>query len=89
MISKEKVQKIRANLKKERNASVCAAQPSADAVRALSLVCNYVPHVLSASRRGEDVSPRNILVCFVLQIGPERTGPFTHTLQELRTLDFE
>ena len=89
MISKEKVQKIRANLKKERDAPVCAAQPSADAVRALSLVCNYVPHVLSVSRRGEDVSPRNILVRFELQVGPERTGPFTYTLQELRTLDFE
>ena len=89
MISKEKVQKIRANLKKERNAPVCAAQPSADAVRALALVCNYVPHVLSVSRRGEDLSPRNILVRFELQVGPERTGPFTYTLQELRTLDFE
>ena len=89
MISKEKVQKIRANLKKESDAPVCAAQPSASAIQALALVCNYVPHVLSASRRGEDVSPRNILVRFELQVGPERTGPFTYTLQELRTLDFE
>lgn len=89
MISKEKVQKIRANLKKERDAPVCAAQPSASAIQALALVCNYVPHVLSVSRRGEDVSPRNILVRFELQVGPERTGPFTYTLQELRTLDFE
>ena len=86
MISKEKIQK---KLKKKRDASMRTAQPSASAVQVLAPVCNYVPHVLSASRRGEDVSPRNILVRFELQIGPERIGPFLHTLQELRTLDFE
>ena len=45
--------------------------------------------MLSVLRRGEDLSPCNILIHFELQIGPELTGPFIHTLQELRTLDFE